>query len=124
MSLNKSEVIYLLAIHMSKADRDLSEEELDEVLFRNPILQKAHAKVDQNALLKKMKRGKVSISECIKALKKFSRKTQIDALTVVFHVLAVDGKVRKGESKLMEKLLREFNIDLETVTNRYYVLKN
>ncbi len=124
MSLNKSEIIYLLAIHMSKADRDLSEEELDEVLFRNPILQKAHAKVDKNALLKKMKRGKVSILECIKALKKFSRKTQIDALTVAFHVLAVDGKVKKGESKLMEKLLRELNIDLETVTDGYYVLKN
>ena len=122
MSLNKSEVIYLLAIHMSKADRDLSEEELDEVLSKNPILQKAHGKVDQNVLLKKMKRGKVSILECIKALKKFSKKTQIDALTVAFHVLAVDGKKKKGESKLMTKLLTELNIDLETVTKGYYDL--
>jgi len=122
MSLNKSEVIYLLAIHMSKADRDLSEEELNEVLSKNPILQKVHPKVDESVLLKKMKRGKVSILECIKALKKFSKKTQIDALTVAFHVLAVDGKVKKGESKLMAKLLTELNIDLETVTKGYYDL--
>ena len=122
MSLNKSEVIYLLAMYMSKADGDLSDEELDEVLNSNPVLEKAHAKVDQNVLLKKIKRGEASKPECIKALKKFPRETQIDALAVVLQVLAVDDKVSNGESNLMVELSREFNIDLDTLKNRYYVL--
>jgi len=117
MSLLKSEAIMTLCFEMGYSDGDYSEEEIKSVCA-NPRFQATAGEFDWDLFSEKIKRGDANHANAVSALKGCSLDTQIDALAFVWHVLLADGVMTDEEKGVMARLLTEFDIDIETVSNR------
>ena len=118
MALTQSEAIQMLVFYMGNADGEFSEQEITEIVTKNPVFLKHFKNLDPDLLLLKIKRGEGTKEDAIETLKARSLDTQLDALAIVWHVLIADGIMEEGEKHLMAELLNEFEIDIDSVTSR------
>ena len=58
-----------------------------------------------------------AIDSAVQTLKSLDLNGQIEALSIIWHILIADGLMQLGESVLMNNLLTEFNIKIETISN-------
>ena len=117
VNINKTEAIYTLALHMGKIDGILSDDEAYK-LSKNPIFNKISKDLNTKDLEKKIESGEISLESSLQFIKTLDANDQIDALTVVWHILVCDGFLNNEEKELMDYILKEVNIDLTTVSNR------
>ena len=118
MALTQSESIWTLAFEMGMADGDFTDQELEEVIYNNPVYLEYFKKIDLDLLKLKIKRGEVNKDNAVSTLKGRSLGTQLDALACVWHVLIADGVMEEGEKQLMAELLNKFDIDIDSVASR------
>ena len=118
MALTQSEAIWALSFSMGMADGDFTDQELEEVIYNNPVYNEYFKKIDLDLLKVKIKRGEASKEAAVSTLKARSVDTQLDALACVWHVLIADGVMAEGEKQLMAELLNEFDIDIDSVSSR------
>ena len=116
MPLSESEAIITLCIQMGAADGEFSEIEMQS-LVKNPVFMKYEW--DSDLYGEKIDKGEATRKNAIATLKESSSDTQIDALALVWHVLLADGEMGEDEKTIMAELLIEFNVDIETVNNRF-----
>ena len=115
-SINKSEAIYSLAFHMGKADGTLSDDEVYK-LSKNPILNKISKDLNIKDVEDKIESGEISLESTLQFIKSLEVNDRIDALAVVWHILACDGYLNNEEKELMDYILKEVDIELTTISN-------
>ena len=117
MPLTKSEAIYSLAFQMGIADGDFSKDEVVR-LERNPSFITINEDFDRVIYDEKNNLGETTIENAIQTLKSLDLNSQIEALSIVWHILIADGLMKTEEKALMVNLLEEFNIDVSTISNK------
>ncbi len=116
-SINKTEAIYSLAFQMGKADGALSDDEASK-LSNNPVLNKISKDLNIKDVEDKIESGEISLESSLQFIKSLEANDQIDALAVVWHILACDGFLNNEEKELMDYILKEVDMELITISNR------
>jgi len=117
ISINKAEAIYSLAFHMGKVDGALSDDEAYK-LSKNPIFNKISKDLNIKDVEDKIESGEISLESSVQFIKSLEANDQIDALAVVWHILACDGFLNNEEKELMDYILKEVDTELITISNR------
>ena len=118
MALTQAEAVSALVMEMGFADGDYSDQEIEEIVYNNPVYLKYAGKIDHDLYLEKIKRGEVTKEAAVATLKNRSLDTQLNALACVWHLLIADGKMTTGERDLMAELLVGFDIEIDSVVAR------
>tara|TARA_B100000427_G_C15462070_1_gene574512 strand:- start:373 stop:747 length:375 start_codon:yes stop_codon:yes gene_type:complete len=118
MALTQSEAVATLVMEMGFADGDYSDQEIESVVYNNPVYLKYQQNIDHDLFLQKIKRGETTKQAAVSTLKNRSLDTQLNALACVWHCLLADGKMTEGEKSLMVELLVDFDIHIDDVTAR------
>ncbi len=116
MTLNKAEAIHTLAVHMGISDGHFSKDEISR-LEHNPKFEGMRKIANYNIFDTKINPKKSTIDSAVQTLKSLDLNGQIEALSIIWHILIADGLMQPGESVLMNNLLTEFNIKIETISN-------
>ncbi len=116
MTLNKAEAIHTLAVHMGISDGDFSKDEISR-LEHNPKFKEMSKIANYNIFDTKINPKELTIDSAVQTLKSLDLNGQIEALSIIWHILIADGIMQPGESVLMNNLLTEFNIKIETISN-------
>ena len=110
-NLTQAEAISLIATYMGMVDGEFSKDEIMNLIQLNPVFMKYQKQVDQDKLSAKIKSGEATKEAAISALKSKSKKVQLDALAIAWHVLCADGDMSEEEKKLMVELAIEFDFE-------------
>jgi len=117
--MTMEESMFILASDMGRADGEFSSEEIESLANNNAVFRNYWKKIDQDAFKGKIETGKCTKEAAVSKLKKESRTIQLDAMGIVWHVLAADGEMTEGEKALMLELLTEFNFEIDEVNSRF-----
>tara|TARA_B100001250_G_scaffold403502_1_gene418137 strand:- start:353 stop:679 length:327 start_codon:yes stop_codon:yes gene_type:complete len=102
---------------MGKVDGALSDDEAYK-LSKNPIFNKISKDLNIKDVEDKIESGEISLESSVQFIKSLEANDQIDALAVVWHILACDGFLNNEEKELMDYILKEVDTELITISNR------
>ena len=102
---------------MGMADGNFSKDEVTK-LENNPRFKAMNEDFDNDLFNEKMERGKATKEAAIQTLKDLDLAGQIEALAIVWNILIADGVMTPEEKALMKDLLLDFDIEIESISNR------